>query len=434
MTELGPSATKSTDVDLKTALKALGDVGYFNSGLMPTDGSGVVSVRRALGYTQVAYQMAPGAYFTIWGEHEGATNAGKYVLAHPYRLYVIDFNGNQFMGARHFLATAPINSLDQQLYHVNLPNTNCRGYSRGVTVGWTCLYGHDIPEKLENFGQWIHWAVLRMSGDEAYNDANMSDTDGPRTYQAWLKNDSKKSYLWNPIAWAKKTEVEGWEWTLDESLWMPIKVAGKDAQTMHDDSGVPFTVEFAMYGNYSAQYNDSPIPRPFNVIDRDDLGDLDANIVLGTVTTAIAAAAAGDVTKKPIATCYASGEPIYKGDSFWNALDSKANNVKILREHAESIGWVAEASTGYYMHRDNLYHDEISEKWYLVTNLSGSPTNVAKRCNKCRKNGSTYSVRYGSRKTWCADCFRKSEAEKMAKKQATTTTVENQAASASTDF
>jgi hypothetical protein len=409
----------------------MGNMGYLNTGLMPTDGSGVVSVRRALGYTQVAFQMAPGAYFTIWGEYEGASSAKNYMLAHPYRLFVVDFNGNQFMGARHFLATAPINSLDQQLYHVNLPNTNCRGYSRGVTVGWTCLYGHDIPTKLETFGEWIHWAVLRMSGDEAYNDGNMYKTDGPRTYQEWLGNDSKKSFLWNPTAWAKKTEVEGWEWTLDESLWMPIKVANKDAQERHDANGVPFTVEFALYGNYSAQYNDTPIPRPFNVIDRDDLKELDPKLIVSTITAAVVAAKSGNPAKTPIGYCAASGAPIYNGDRTYWGYDAGGKKVTLLVEAADPNGWVQESSTGGFMHKDTLYRDVITSRYYKHE-VNGQ--SVAKRCNKCRKDGSVYSVRYGSRKTWCAPCFRKSEQEKMAKSQATSATDTTTVKQASTDF
>lgn len=265
-------------VSLEKLFARLGDLGYFDSGLMPTDDEGIIWIRKAGGFTQVTYQIPPGAHYVHWGEYEGSTG-DKMLLAMPYRIIVMDWHDleqqSYFIGARHFYSPTPIRDLDQQLYHVNVPNTNCRGYNN-TSVGWTCLYGHGFPAQVKTFHQKVHHIVVRMSGDEPYNDANMSGTDGPNTYrifysQAKPKTYTKYDYMWDRYKWAAKTKKDGYEWISDPKLLLPILVGGIDDQKAHKEKGEKFTFRYATMGNYQAYYTDPWRPRPFNVLDREDL-------------------------------------------------------------------------------------------------------------------------------------------------------------------
>lgn len=261
----------ATDKDLYSFYIEFSKKAYTDTGLLPVNGTGLLSIRSALNHTQVAYQYAPGNYYINWGEVEGDPNAKKYYIAQPYRIVIIDFIDDNILGARTFYSPYPITHPKAQLYHVNLPNINCRGY-RGNGVGWICLY-HNEDISTYPFNERLIKALERCSGVEAYNNANMSETDGTRFYQEYRR---EYPFLYDPVKWEQKTAQEGYEWTLDENLWIPILVQNFDKQDRHDSNGIPLTFVDALFGNYKAYYHDDDIPKPVNAISRDDL-ELDYN-------------------------------------------------------------------------------------------------------------------------------------------------------------
>lgn len=225
---------------------------YFDSGIMPLEGSGVLSLRQCAGRTQIVFQHAPGIQYILWGARERDPNAKARYLAQPYRIVIIDHVDGELRGARHFYSPVPITHAEQPLYHCNVPNLNCKGYN-GTSVGWICIYRTESYKDL-NLAQKIHKSVERASGHEAYNDANMRGTDGTRFYKATFEGKKGLEFLYDPDAWEKKTQKQGWEWTLDADLWIPIKVQDMDHQNAHDPKGKPLTLEWAMMGNYMAYY------------------------------------------------------------------------------------------------------------------------------------------------------------------------------------
>ena len=235
-----------------------------DTGLLPVDGSGILSIRTAGQFTQFAYQHKPGLYHINWAVREGDRYASAYYLAQPYRIIICDMQDGNLLGARTFYSPYPITSPTQQLYHVNLPNINCRGY-RGNGVGWICLYQNEDWSELP-LNERIVRFIERCSGVETYNDENMSETDGTRFY----KSNNKPEYTWDPIEWQKKSEEEGFAWTLDESLWIPVLVKDMDHQGQHDPNGVPLTFADALVGDYKAYYYDEVTTKPINAIIRPD--------------------------------------------------------------------------------------------------------------------------------------------------------------------
>lgn len=238
---------------------------YFDTGLLPLDGTGLLGIRMAGGHTQVVYQYKPGLYHINWGQQENDDNYKNYYLAQPYRIVVIDFLNDNLLGARTFYSMEPAYHSGISLYHVNLPNINCRGY-RGNGVGWICLYHNQDWTQLP-FNERLSRALERCSGVEVYNDANMSETDGPRFYQ---KN-NMPDYTYDPLIWEKKSAEEGSDWTLNSSNWIPILVKNKDDQGAHYKDGVQLTLLDAITGNYQAYYYDNLLPKPINAITRSDL-------------------------------------------------------------------------------------------------------------------------------------------------------------------
>jgi hypothetical protein len=95
----------------------------------------------------------------------------------------------------------------------------------------------------------------------------MSETDGTRFYAEFRP---QNSFIYDPTLWEEKTLAEGWEWTLDESLWIPVLVEDFDHQDRHDHNGVPLTFVDALFGDYRAYYSDALIPKPVNAIARRD--------------------------------------------------------------------------------------------------------------------------------------------------------------------
>lgn len=256
-----------TDKDIRSFYLQFSQYAAFDTGLLPLDGTGLLCVRKAGEYTQVAYQYKPGSYYVNWGTYEKDPEAKKYLLAQPYRVVIIDFKSNNLLGARTFYTITPVTHPDVQLYHVNLPNINCRGY-RGNGVGWICLY-HNTDWSSLTFNERLALALERCSGSEAYNDNNMSETDGPRFYRDMYQNDASFSYMWNPSVWQNKTSQDGYEWTLF-APWIPVVVEGLDRQAAHSTSSeaVPLTFSMALTGTYKSYYTDKMPLKPINALQR----------------------------------------------------------------------------------------------------------------------------------------------------------------------
>ena len=235
----------------------------WDTGLLPVEGSGILSLRTAGEYTQFAYQHKPGLYHVNWAAIEGG-RATSYYVAQPYRIIICDMKEGNLLGARMFYSPYPITHPSQNLYHVNLPNINCKGY-RGNAVGWICLYQNEDWSNLP-LNERIARFIERCSGVETYNDANMYETDGTRFY----KERSKPSYIWDPIQWQEKSANEGFEWTLDESLWIPVLVQSMDSQDKHSNNGVNLTFADALVGDYQAYYYDKQHTKPINAVIRPD--------------------------------------------------------------------------------------------------------------------------------------------------------------------
>lgn len=251
-----------TEKDIVSFYNHFSQYAAWDTGLLPVDGSGILSIRTAGIYTQFAYQHKPGLYHINWSRSEGST-AAAYYLAQPWRIIICDMKEGNLLGARMFYSPYPITNPSQQLYHVNLPNTNCKGY-RNNGVGWQCLYQNEDWSNLP-LNERIVRFIERCSGVETFNDGNMSETDGPRFY----REHDKPEYLWNPVAWEEKSK-EGYEWTLDESLWIPVLVKDKDNQKQHDPKGQPLTLADALVGDYRAYYYDDQETKPINAIIRPD--------------------------------------------------------------------------------------------------------------------------------------------------------------------
>jgi len=255
-----------TDKNIVSFYKKLSSMSYFDSGLLPVSGTGLLALRYAGNHTQIVYQHAPDTYFINWGSYEGDSSAKAYNVAQPYRIVIADLINDNFYGARIFYSPYPITHPDAELYHVNLPNINCKGY-QGNGVGWVCLY-HTTDISSYPFSEKLAHVLERCSGIEAYNDQNMSETDGPRFYASHYNNDSAYSYLWDPKEWENKSQSEGHLWTLDSDLWIPVKVQDIDDQAEHYNDGISLTISMAMMGNYKAYYTDTLIPKPVNAIAR----------------------------------------------------------------------------------------------------------------------------------------------------------------------
>jgi hypothetical protein len=255
-----------TEKDSISFFKTFSNFAAMDTGLLPVDGTGMLALRKAGNHTQVTFQHKPGLYYVNWGAHEGDKAAVSYLVAQPYRIVIIDFVDDNLLGARTFYSPIPATHPGIQLYHVNLPNINCRGY-RGNGVGWICLY-HNQDWSQMPFNERLARAIERCSGIETYNDANMSETDGPRFYRDHYKANPDFAHIWSPKLWESKSQEEGFDWTLDENLWIPIMVKSKDEQDAHyfGEGAIPLTLADAITGRYNAYYNDSYHPKPINAL------------------------------------------------------------------------------------------------------------------------------------------------------------------------
>ena len=282
-----------TDKDIVSFYRNFSSYAMFDTGLMPLSGTGVLAIRSAGNHTQITFQHEPQINHINWGATEGDRDARTYTVAQPYRIWIGDLIDGDLYGARMFYSPYPITSPDQQLYHLNLPNTNCKGY-RGNSVGWQCLYHRDSWQGLP-FNEKIVKFAERCSGVETYNDANMSETDGPRFY----KENDMPEYLWNPSAWETKTSEEGYAWVLNVDNWIPILVKDQDNQGQHYENGIPLTIQMAMLGDYQAYYTDDYRPKPINLLSRSDL-NLGSEKVVNWISRSHNASSLSDVSYNPM--------------------------------------------------------------------------------------------------------------------------------------
>ncbi len=224
----------------------------FDTGWLPP---GLRSYTQSGNHAQIVIVAPPGVNRINWGRTEGDPECKQYLLAQPWRVIIADTIEGNLFGARMFYSPGPVNDIETPLYHQNVPNLNCRGY-RGNGVGWVCLY-HNENWDGWTLGQKMERIIERCSGSEAYNDANMDMTDGPRFY----KDHGAPSYIYDPKEWEKRTEKKGVEWTFDSSLWIPVLVASPDNQDQHHENGEPLTLKMAMDGKYNAYYGDKYHPK-----------------------------------------------------------------------------------------------------------------------------------------------------------------------------
>lgn len=276
----GDKIISSSQIDTSEYAEKLGRYTHLDLGLFP---EGVRFFRQNLGYAQVVVELPPGINRNIWGDEEGDPDAEHFMLAQPYRIIIIDFKEGNFFGARIFYSTTPIYNLDIPLYNANLSNINCYGYN-GNAVGWLCIYNN------ENLSQYtweykIRRMIERCSGEEAFNFGNMSETDGIKLY-----SEVSPHYFLSDISiWEQKSQEEGYEWTLNSDLWIPIMVESEVEQSTnnfnnhirnqnHDDEydeeyeeiddeifkegSVPLTLRMALNGSYAATYEDKVSPKP----------------------------------------------------------------------------------------------------------------------------------------------------------------------------
>lgn len=361
---------KEEDRNLISFFYELSKNSFTDTGILPLDGTGVLSYRHALNATQIVFQHKPGLYHISWGASESTRNKPVYVLAQPWRVWIADLIDGELLGIRHFYSPIQVQSPDQQLYHVNLPNLNCKGYG-GTSVGWICLYHNhswgDIP-----IGNKIQKLIELAGGFESYNDANMSGTDGPRFYH----QNGKPQYTYDPKTWEAKSEAEGFEWTLDLDLWIPILVTGVDDQDQHNPEGVPLTLDMAMKGNYKAYYSDPHQPKPYNGFTRIDVDAPDADKIMQTIDSAFKQAkkdlpGGAEVVQQAANILTNPGAVIH---GYCNQCENPIYNLEHTAHDYEGI-WCAKCAAPYFAecaqcetayHYDTLNYYAPEEKYFCV--------------------------------------------------------------------
>lgn len=370
----------NTDYDLWGFFENFSQGSLLDTGLLPLDGTGVLAIRQCFEHQQIVFQHKPDRYYVTWGQYERDKSARTYHVAQPWRIIIGDLIKGQLLGARHFYSPVPMTTADQPLYHVNLPNLNCRGYG-GTSVGWMCLYHNANWSKL-SLADKIRELVHRAGGGEAYNDANMSGTDGARFYQAA----KKPSYFWNPAEWEKKTKADGVDWTLDTNLLLPILVSGIDDQNAHNPKGIPLTLEMAMLGGYNAYYRDPTQPKPINALARKDLVDPSIKEVHKLIRSSVVSApkvktapkglktgallttrstAVEDIKEKKkklqeakkVGICFVSKKQILKDDKYFKLPDGKV----VLDEYKDQF--VTCSVTGNLVHYDDAIYFKPEDRY-----------------------------------------------------------------------
>lgn len=267
--ELAPVGTtlRRKAVDIQDYARTLGQRVPLDTGILPP---GLLTMRQAGDEQQIVVQTPPGIYPINWAAHEGNKHT-VYQLAQPWKIAVGVFVDGEFVGARIFYSPVRITTLHQPLYHTNLPNVNCFGYGitgygsgkggypGGVGVGWVCLY-HRGSTATMDLGAKAHYLLERVSGQEGFNDGNMSETDGTRFYRLA----EKPAYMHQRTNWEKKTQRDGVAWTLEEGVWLPVLVESIDKQEYHVEGGIPLTLDMVLRGRSKFYYNDGNVPHLSN--------------------------------------------------------------------------------------------------------------------------------------------------------------------------
>ena len=220
-----------------------------DTGLMPRDDSGLLRYRAIGDFEQIVYQVEAGYHTVKWGHHENDIHAQMFSLLHPNKIWIADWHKGKMVGIRHFATNEPVYSADQYLYHLPLPNTNCRGYS-GTSVGWVCLY-RTMTDELHTLRDKIDYSYQRESGlNEPYNDVNMSETDGPRFYE-----DKNIMTFASPSRWQELGQNNDVQWFVDQLIRIDVSPEStvKDAHS-NAESAEPYTLEAAMDGIYMPYY------------------------------------------------------------------------------------------------------------------------------------------------------------------------------------
>jgi hypothetical protein len=360
-----------TEKDLVSFYRNFSKSAYFDSGLLPVDGSGMLSIRTAGAHTQIGYQHKPGMYYINWGGYEGDPNASKIYVAQPYRIVIADLYNGNILGARTFYSPIPVCHPDTPLYHVNLPNINCKGY-RGNGVGWICLY-HTEDISSYPFNEKIAKILDRCSGTEAYNDANMSETDGPRFYQ----QNHKPSYIWDPKEWENYSEANGVDWTLNPDLWIPVLVTDIDHQGQHVEEGIPLTYAGAVLGDYQAYYTDPIRPKPVNIIARNS--NFDSGIVF-------------DWFKLAYNSSNVHGVNVNDVDSFLASSLIRENLSKTSPVFQPSLD---EDENEEEEDNENYFHCDYCESVYSEDDAGSYQVNSMILCEECYQNHVVYVEHLG---------------------------------------
>lgn len=224
------------------------------SGLLP---DGVVSYRRVGNAEQFAVVLPPAIRKLFWGERERGP-VEIYHVAMPYQVITIEwlFSAGHWnlIGCRFFFSPVPILDLDAPLSHADVANLNCIGYG-DTSVGWVCLYHNGpVEHRCLTPADRVANGLLRVSGNEAYNNANMYSTMGPTFYRAQRP---AAPFLHDPRAWDSYTEQHGLNWVLDPDLWVPI-LTGQHQQR-HEAQGKPLTLRQALYDPHVMYYHQAAV-------------------------------------------------------------------------------------------------------------------------------------------------------------------------------
>lgn len=223
---------------------------------------GVRLFREAGGVAQIVQEVPPRVARVVWGPSEYGLKGGRgthYLVAQPWVVVLSTWQEGVLVGARMFYRPDPIYTLDDQLFHTNLPNINCLGYNT-TAVGWICFYADKINTQKMTWGQRMGRMLERAGGGEAYSEGNMHGIDGPAIYR---RHQPGKTWKSSPGLWEQQTKKYGVSrlWAAKSAL-VPVKVKGLDSQLKHDEKGKPLTIRMAIDGGAPWYYSLPQVPHP----------------------------------------------------------------------------------------------------------------------------------------------------------------------------
>lgn len=369
----------------------------FETGFLPPH---VISIRTMGDHEQYVLCLPPSANTVIWVDAERAPER-SYLLAQPYRVIIGDFVDGQFLGARLFYSPHQVTHFDAPLYHANVPNLNCRGYS-GTSVGWLCLYPNE-DTTVFSVAQRIAYLGLKTSGNEAFNDENMSETDGPRFYADY----DAPSYVWDPEQWERKTIAEGVDWITNPDLWLPVLVTNADDQDEHDPEGVPLTLAMAMTGHYKAYYPGRHLKAdrltPLNLFARTRTIDL-AQIVTERAAAVRTTPALTTTTIAPVAEASAPVDFLHPTPTAADITAATTHAHAALEASAAALSSsVSCTACSVAVHEDDIYPSPYDDQVYCETCWY----QYFSYCSSCENPFSTEDLTYYEHldECWCDSCY-----------------------------